>query len=402
MLTISNTNRQLAHGVGDRVKKLRVAFICNWKTQCGISTYSSYLVESLKPLVDDLKIFAEVPDQPIDLDDGVDYCWKRGCSPTGLIERVRAWKPTFVLVQHEFGIFPKAGPWLKLIEGLASIPYAVVLHSVYEHQDKAVCTSSIKNVICHTEVGRDCLRRLGHTGRITTIPHGCLDLGEVRELYNNYETPYALMQFGFGFGYKGLDVALEALSLLKARPDKKYDEVFFTYFCSESSHTASINNAYYKGLMTRVETLGLSENVAIIRGFQSEQSLFYALRVNKLAIFPYQSDPANVVYGASGAIRLALANHIPTIASSSPMFADLEGIVPRPTNASELAGVIDRVFSDDVYKQSLVASATSYTQLNTWKDVAKKYVCEMQYLIDTSGCRQSIGCVKGNDEVATF
>jgi glycosyltransferase involved in cell wall biosynthesis len=256
-----------------------------------------------------------------------------------------------------------------------------VLHSVYEHRDKTICTAALKNVICHTEAGRDCLRRLGYSGRVAVIPHGCVELaGE--ELWNIYQTPYCLVQFGFGFDYKGVEVALEALALLKGRDDRKYEDVFFTYLCSETPHTSSINSAYSRRLEIRKEELGLSENVAILRGYQSEASLYNFLQTNKIAIFPYQSDPKNVVYGASGAIRLALANRVPTIASSSPMFADLEGVVPRPSTAAELAREIDKVFSDGDYRQSLIVKASEYAKATTWKAVAAMYAREMRTILD--------------------
>jgi glycosyltransferase involved in cell wall biosynthesis len=266
----------------------------------------------------------------------------------------------------------------------------VVLHSVYEHQDKAICTSAIKEIIVHTEAGKDCLERLGRRGGVTVIPHGCVDLGDVSELYNKYEVPYPLMQFGFGFSYKGVEVALDALAILKDRPDRKYEEIFFTYLCSEAPHSRNIIDRYHDALSSRIRSLGLSENVVILRGYRSEEDLFRHLRVNRLAIFPYRSDPENVVYGASGAVRLALANRVPTIASSSPMFADLEGVVPRPDDAAGLAREIDRVFSDGEHRRQLIARSADFVARTSWKEAAALYADMMRRIIGTGGARRLI------------
>lgn len=371
--------------------KPRVAMICNWGDQCGIATYSGYLVPALRPYLSGLKIFAEDTGVVAD-DDGVDveYCWKRGGSPTRMLASLSAWKPDFVLIQHEFGIFPKAGEWLKLLAALKGIPYAVVLHSVYEHQDKAICTSAIKQVVCHTKLGESCLRKLGFQGGVTVIPHGCIDLGDVSELFNKYEVAYPLMQFGFGFSYKGVEVVLDALAILKDRADRKYQDIFFTYLCSEAPHARNIIDSYHTALDKKVAALGLAENVVILRGYRSEEDLHRFLRVNRLAVFPYQSDPANVVYGASGAIRLAFANRVPTIASKSPMFADLDGVVPRPGSAEELAREIDKVFSDESYRRRIVDNMKGFAETTSWPEVAAKYASMMQKIIDGCGARRLI------------
>src|SRR4051812_23893115 len=47
-----------AKGPGD----LRVAMVCNWGDQCGIATYSQFLVEALRGVVAEVKVFAELPE----------------------------------------------------------------------------------------------------------------------------------------------------------------------------------------------------------------------------------------------------------------------------------------------------------------------------------------------------
>jgi glycosyltransferase involved in cell wall biosynthesis len=367
---------------------LRLAVICNWGDACGIATYSKYLVDSLLPKVIDLRIFAEEVESDIEGDSyDVVRCWKRGHSTATLIKKVVDWKPNVVLIQHEFGIFPKAPYLLQMLQGLdaAHIPYVVTVHSVYEHLDKVVCTGAMKNVVVHSKTGEACMKRLGHTANICVIPHGCVQYDGVVENWNITHTPHAIMQFGFGFNYKGVDTALEAVAKLLREQPKKYGDIHYCYLCSESPHVKNVNNSYYQMLLRRIEELGLTDHAVIVRGFQTEDVLNQYLRTYKMAIFPYITDPKNVVYGASGAIRVAMANKIVTIASASHMFDDMEGTLPRPHGVDELAAAIDEGFSGGKEeKERRLAKASSYVEANSWPKIADRYIAFLRSCMDAN------------------
>lgn len=367
----------------ERMDGMRVAVVCNWGDACGIATYSKYLIDALRPRVGELRIFSERRDQT---DDEEIQCWTRGGSTSTLVNELVKYQPDVVLIQHEFGIFPKATHWLKVLEALDvhGIPYAVTLHSVYEHLDKTVCTAAIKNVIVHTEQGKQCLRRLGHTQNIEVIPHGCIQYPHTPELWNITKTPYAIIQFGFGFDYKGVENALRAIALLKDQQPEKYADIHYLYLCSESPHVASTIQNYYYTLIRQAEEFGVSDNVVILRGFQDEKILNNYLRTYKLAIFPYATNPMNRVHGASGAVRIAMANEIPIIVSRSLMFDDMEGVLPRVATPEELSQKIDQMFSDSVYRASVIDAAKSYVERNSWERVAGRYHDVLAGCVDVS------------------
>ncbi len=362
--------------LGKRIKKnnkiKRIAILCNYGDNCGIATYSNFLIEAFKNIQEvEVKIFSEFNEKSDKINDI--QCWKRGESMVPAINIIKEWGPDFILIQHEFGIFPKATHFLKMLELINDIPYAVVLHSTYEHLDKTICTSAIKNIIVHTEDAKNILLKLGNKSNIYVIPHGCVLFEDFKELWNIFQTPYCIFQFGFGFSYKGVDIAIEAISYLK-KIDVKFKDIFYCYLCSENDRCKNIHEDYYEKLKNKIESLKLEDNVAVLRGFHDEKTINNFLRTAKLAIFPYINNPDNVVYGASGAVRIAMANNIPVIASKSHLFDDLEGVVPRIENSLELAKEIDNIFSDYKYKNSILEKCKKFVNENNWSIVADKYL----------------------------
>lgn len=364
--------KRLLFGKRKETSELRIAVICNWGDRCGIATYTGFLLNALRDKVADLKIFAEHSEVAVD-EEGVVRCWKRGESMVAAIQQVLEWGPDLVFIQHEFGIFPKATHFLKMLEMLDHVPYVITCHSVYEHLDKTVCTAYIKNMIVHSNHAKASLHRLGHTGNVYVIPHGCVVYQDVEPLWNLFQNDYTIIQFGFGFEYKGVDTAVEAIQKLKEN-DPKFKDIFYCYMCSESVHTRTLQERYYQQIRDRVKAMGLEENVVVMRGYLSEQHLCNFMRTAKLAIFPYKNNPNNVVYGASGAIRKAMANGIPIIASESHLFDDLENIVPRPSDADMLACEIDKVFSDEQHRISMINNNLQFVKDNNWVVTADRHL----------------------------
>jgi glycosyltransferase involved in cell wall biosynthesis len=253
-----------------------------------------------------------------------------------------------------------------------SVPYAITLHSVYQHLDKTICTSYIRNIITHSQQGMDCLHRMGHRNKVFVLPHGCNVYDNVEPLWNIFQNDRTIIQFGFGFEYKGLDQAVEAVSILKKRSDE-FKDIFYCFLCSESVHTRAIQTRYYNTIRKLVEEKGLQDNIVVLRGYLSEQHMQNFLRTAKLAVFPYKNDPNNTVFGASGAIRKAMSNGIPVIASDCHLFDDLEGVVPRPDNPEDLANEIEKIFKSQDHRTKLLQKAQSFVAENSWEQVGRRY-----------------------------
>jgi glycosyltransferase involved in cell wall biosynthesis len=349
--------------------KLRIAMVGVWGIPCGIATYTEFLVQELRAAGHEVTIFAEHTQEEKE-ESNVVRCWSRGQSLTKLVRALKKHDPDVIFIQHEYGIFPDARKWTGFISQIQDFNHYVVLHSVYKHRDKAVCEAICKNIIVHSEIAKQVLVEKGIVSNIQVIPHGCVEIEEVNRLWNIYRSPHTVLQFGFGFEYKGWDVALDAVTILK----EKHPDIFYLILFSESNFVPEIHNAQYQRIVDLIQEKGLEEHVAVIRGFQSDESLTNFLRTVRVAIFPYTAHPDHVVYGSSGAARMALANGTPTIVSKVPLFYDLDGILPRVESAEELAAEIDKLFSSNVAYRKQVKKQQEYVQQNSWAITAQRYV----------------------------
>lgn len=360
-------------------KDMKIAFVGNWKMQCGIATYSENLWGAVSQHLVDFKLFIEKNDAktgPITeiggktiAADRVVECWKRGESLQPLANEIKKYDPDIVWIQHEFGIWPNAMYWLSFMNQISEYRVIVTMHSVFHHKDKTICEAAIPEIVAHLQGGHDVLKLEKQVpGKVYVIPHGCYPCTSKEKLWNFYKSDRTFLQFGFGFRYKGWENSIRATAILA----QKYPDVFFTGLFSESPFNRVEHQMYYNELMSLVEQLGIQENVAIIRGFQSEETLDSYMRTNQATIFPYISHPAHEVFGASGAARMAMSKALPVITSSVNHFSDLPTI--KADSPEEIARALEMLFSGKAAKDAQIDKQLEYINENTWEKVALRYI----------------------------
>lgn len=365
------------------IKEQKVALISNWKMQCGIATYADFLWTEVTKDLGDFKLFIEKNDDPTASitqmgdrtlrDDQIISCWKRGESLQNLISEIKKYDPDVVWIQHEFGIWPNAMYWLSMMNQLSDYRVIVTMHSVFHHKDKTICEAAMPEIITHLQGGYEVLKNEKQIpGTVHVIPHGCHPCLDKTKLWNFYKSDKTFMQFGFGFRYKGWENSIRAVALLR----DKYPDVFFTGLFSESTFNRADHQIYYDELMVLVEQLGIQENVALIRGFQSDATLDSYLRTNQATIFPYISHPAHEVFGASGAARMAMSKAVPVVTSSVNHFSDLPSI--KADSPEEIATALDILFSSTAAKETQINKQLQYVAENTWENVAKKHIALLE------------------------
>jgi glycosyltransferase involved in cell wall biosynthesis len=360
------------------MSEMRVAFVGNWKQQCGIASFNHSLWSEIAKHIKEFKLFVETIEKPIGdiLDfqgvqlssDQVVQCWQRGKSLQQLSDAVKEYQPDIVLISHEWGLFPQAMFWLSFLTQLSEYRIIVNMHSVYPHHyDKIICEAAIPEIVVHLEAAKDNLTQdKGIVIPVSVIPHGC-DTLDKSQLWNFYQSEHTFIQSGFGFRYKNFEHSIRAAALLK----EKYSDVFFTAVFSESPHNQAQHQLYYNQLIDLVEQLGLQNNVAIVRGYQSEAVMKSYLKTNKVAVFPYASEPQHLVYGASGSARTAFAANICVISSNIPHFSDLPTI--KAETPEEIAKHLDRLFSDPVAVKTQLDRQHKHLIEYSWAKTGEKY-----------------------------
>lgn len=378
--------RQFTVKKGQLVQKNRsprtVAMISDYGVNCGIATYTKYLCDELKRLVE-VKIFAEDAEVHDEDDDSVVRCWHRKSSDfSRLYQALEEYNPDLVIVQHEFGLFPKIGIWNSLMCQLSRWRVAVTFHTVLEHDvpnpvarldylTRSLAEAACHEIIVHTPRARKTLRARGYSGVIHYIPHGCFELCHLPKLP---VTKYGMLpenivfQYGFGGPHKGWDFAINVVEKLVT----KYSDMLYLGVFNVSSYED--NASYYYSLLDLIRKKNLENNVVILRGFQSEEMLRNYLRSCKAAMFPYQAPKNWASWGASGAIQLPLSMGIPMVMSTFSAFQEFEGRLPLVSSIDEAVKVIDQIFSDKEYETELSRRAFEIAEERQWKKVAQWYL----------------------------
>jgi polysaccharide biosynthesis protein PslF len=361
-------------------KDIKLALVTNWKMRCGISTYAETLYPEIVKYVGDYKLFVEenigestgllnkIGEEFID-ESKISVCWKRGESLQKLINEIDGYDPDIILINHEFGLYPQAGRWLSLMSQLSDYRIIVTMHSIFRHKDKTICEAAMPEIISHLQGGADVLKKeKGIPGKVHVIPHGCSPCIDKNKLWNFYKSEHTFISQGFGFPYKKLDQSIIATSILK----EKYNDIFFTCLFSESDYNKLGHQIYYNELMDLIKELGVQENVALIRGYQSDETINSYLRTNKVSVFPYGSHPDHECWGASGAARLAMSKGIPVISSSIHHFSDLPTI--KADTPEEIAEALDKLFSDKKTIEDQVEKQIQFLNENSWENIGKKHI----------------------------
>lgn len=360
-------------------KDIKLALVGNWKMRCGISTYAENLWPEIIKHVGDFKLFIEENigentgplnelGNQIVSEDKISICWKRGESLQKLVDEINEYDPDIIYISHEFGLWPNARYWLSLMSQLSEYRVIVTMHSIFHHKDKTICEAAMPEIISHLEGGREVLKNEKKIpSKVHVIPHGCyLYTGE--KLWNFYKSEHTFITQGFGFRYKRFNYCIEATALLK----EKYPDVFFTALFSESEYNKVEHQIYYNELIDLIKELGIEENVALIKGYQSDETINSYLNTNKVSVFPYGSNPEHEVWGASGASRLAMSKGIPVISSSVNHFSDLPTI--KADSPEEIAEALDKLFSDRKNIEIQLQKQMEYLIENSWENIALKHI----------------------------
>jgi len=248
----------------------------------------------------------------------------------------------------------------------------LTIHNVIPHEKsffKILLNKSIfflgDEYIVHTQKNKEDLKKYVKGKKIHIIPHGILEnplkgisRQNAREQLGIDQNAQILLCFGHIRDYKGLDVALEALSLIN-NPNIK---MLIAGKCWEDW-------SKYENLM---EQYGIKDRVILKLGFIATDEIEPIFMASDLILLPYKHFDAQ-----SGVGALVLPFGIPMIVSNTgglPDYVKNDLCIVEPGNAKQLAQNIKKILNNtDIY--TILKKDIEETRRGlSWKKIAEKTI----------------------------
>jgi len=250
----------------------------------------------------------------------------------------------------------------------------ITIHNVTPHE-----RSFIKNIlntsvfhfgdeyIVHTKSNEEALRRFVKDKPIHIIPHGIIayptknfSREAARDQLGISQQDKILLCFGHIRDYKGLDVAIKALSLIEDKTVK----LLIAGKCWEE----------WKKYQDIIDELDLNDRIISKVGFVPVEQTEIIFKSADLVVLPYKHFDSQ-----SGVGALVLSFGIPLIVSNTgglPDYVQEEVCVVEPDNENALAEKIKLLLSDhDLYQKC--ADNLSQTKNNFgWESIAERTINE--------------------------
>ncbi len=368
---------------------MRLAFVSTFlPQQCGIATYTDYLVRGLRKADPDLEITVLAEDGAEALRDGnltVVPCWNRR---EDYVKQIlsRTDDIDILHIQHEYGIYSFDERLPTLLDSLPdTIGKVVTIHCVrpaqvsergpVDEEYAREIAERADHVILHLPSQRAILERLGiPREKISVIAHGTElsdeDPIESRRRLDIPEDARIMLMFGFVKPHKCLHVAVEALRKII---DEGVDARLFVAggLASNANEEA---RRYVDTVRERIAELRLQESVIFPNRFYPNEDVPYLFRACDVVLFPYYEGDRS----ASGSLHLAIGAARPVIASRIPKFVELANISDEllilPHNSDELAQLALRLFTDSEFNKYITRRTEEYREQTSWKKTAQRHL----------------------------
>ncbi len=357
---------------GREAGELRVGLVTTWNQRCGLATYASYLISSLREKV---VVLAEdvVRNEIIKVDElNVRRCWKRLEGDFSRILRIIKEERLEVIHLNCHYRFFNVAALRAFLNECRSVGVKTIAHVhnpfTIDQGLKELC-EHCDSVVVHTAENKLEVVANGVDGaKITVIEHG------VREVENFDQRtardtlgipPQALVAVTFGFVqvHKGIEEVIQSLKLLGDRlPHLQL------YVVGGAHHEDASSGEYLQALKRLVSDLGLSARVQFIEGFVPEEKVDQYLLAADVVVMNYRSQ----YYEASGAISRALGCRAAVIASTAPTFARLGDAVFHITTGYPLPLALELVLTNKGLRDTLRANAAKWSDRYSWRRTAER------------------------------
>ena len=374
--------------------ELKVCFLSNFPPkECGIATFTQDLVTSINK-----KFNPKVKSRVVALDDGIEtYNYDSRVilhfDRENINEYIRVAEKInnsknikLVCIQHEFGIF--GGEYGKhLIHFLKTIrkPVVITFHSVLPSPNKLrkkivseICSKASGIIVMSKKAVEILNKDYGvEKSKLYVVPHGIPNVPflseEKREKLKRKMKlggKKVLLTFGLLSRGKGIEYVIRALpNLVKKYPNLIYLVIGETHPVVRKEEGES----YRRELMREIKKLGLENNVKFYNKYLTKTELLKYLLASDIYLCT-NLDPNQIV---SGTLSYALGCGKAIISTrslySEEILAEGRGIIVEAKKPSLYEEALERILSDDKFREELERRAYYYSRHMIWQNIALKY-----------------------------
>ena len=367
----------------------KVAFISSFPPrECGIATFTSNLIESIKTTSGD-----EFEPLVVAMQSGREYRYSEPVKfeiranvkndYNSAADYINFSHVDLISVQHEFGLFGGAGgSYLSLLLNRLNAPIISTLHTILEEPTEEyyksltnVCDVSHR-VIVMNKRGVSMLRKIYGVPKkkINLIPHGIPDLPFVDSNYYKHkfgmEARKTILTFGLLNRNKGIEVMLGALPrIVEAHPSVLYIILGMTH----PEVVRHEGESYRFELQRMVKDLGLQENVIFHNRFVNDKELHNFLCAADIYVTSYLAKEQLT----SGTLAYAVGAGKTVV--STPYWAAQEllaagrGKLVQFGDSRDLAESIIELFNNSSLFYSMRRAAYDFGRNMTWPKVGAEY-----------------------------
>lgn len=357
----------------------KLAWISPWNTQCGIATYSSFLINELDPIDFDVTIFASKNDIPLTKDTpNVKRCWTDCFEKIDeLIIALEKNKPDIIMIQYNFGFLPLTG-LATLIEKFSTqhVPVFLTLHRTKDVASDTLTASlgtirdalsKADRLLVHGINDMNQLKEWGLIENVTFIPHGIkkhisVDKYLARSSRNFDRDDVIIASYGFLLPHKGIEELLLAFPHIISKIPKARLLFVNAFYPHEAS------KEIYHRCMTLINASPWADRITMINDYLEDKEIMAWLACADLCVFAYQETAES----ASGAVRYGLSSHIPVACTPLPIFSDIEKVVHflPGIKPEEIAQGIIHLLNDKPLLESKKELQSSWVDTHSWEKIA--------------------------------
>ena len=339
-------------------RPIKLLLVSTWRCACGISTYSSNLVEQLEKFGVRVEIFSDTKNF------------------TSLVRLAKDTDADVVHIQHEFGIAMPIEALLSLMGKFRTRGKPVVITT---HTEDALFNVLLDGtadaIILHNDT-KDMANRPTFS-RFYKVPHGIPELtlsmsqAECRKKYNIPIDAFVVGTCGFMSPQRGQfieDFIGELLPFIK-----KNKEVYF--HIATSSHRADSDGNFAKMLRSSMSNMaqehGFDDRFHIHAEFMDNTEFRERLCTFDVGFAHTSSD----IVSNSGAAADMVSCGVPVVVNDVPHFSHIKPYVTTRKNLSEMVAAVQDIYTKGkTYQAELKAKALEAPKAIGYSKVAKQHI----------------------------